>query len=557
MTLQLSIGEASAAGPRPENQDALRVVTPAAALAASKGCLFALADGVSQCADGGLAARATLQALAMDYYATPETWAVAQALDRLLMAQNRWLQANGGGQPLLTTLTALVLRGRRFTLAHVGDCRAYRWRDGQLERLTEEHVWEQPEMRHVLKRAMGLDQHLLVDYLDGDLQEGDAFLLVSDGVWATLGDPGIRRILADEPDLPAAARALVRAAHLAGSPDNASALLLRVERLPEGSLADSLAQLQHWPPPPALREGQLFEGWRIDGLLAESRQSLVYRVRDGQDHRWLLKTLPPARHSEAEAGQALLLEEWFLRRVAGRYFPEVAPLPQRQHLYYVQREYPGRTLAEHLQAHGPLTLAQWLDLAPRLLRALGMLHRRNILHRDIKPENLLWDEDGELRLLDFGLAYCPGLSRDEAHSLPGTPSYIAPEAFAGAAPDVGQDLYAAGVTLYVLLTGHYPYGEIEAFQHPRFGTPTPTSRYRPDLPAWLDENLRRALVADPRQRFETAEEWLLELEQAERRPQELRPRPWLEREPLKVWRGIALLSLLLNLVLFALLVATR
>lgn len=557
MTLQLSIGEASAAGPRAENQDAIRVVTPAPALAASKGYLFALADGVSQCADGGLAARATLQALAMDYYATPETWAVAQALDRLLVAQNRWLQANGGGQPLLTTLTALVLRGRRFTLAHVGDCRAYRWRSGRLERLTEEHVWEQPEMHHVLKRALGLDQHLLVDYLDGDLQQDDVFLLVSDGVWATLDDPGIRHILADEHDLPASARALVRAAHLAGSSDNASALLLRVERLPEGSLADSLAQLQHWPPPPALREGQLFEGWWIDGLLAESRQSLIYRVRDSHDRRWLLKTLPPSRRSEIEAGQALLLEEWFLRRVAGRYFPEVALLPQRQHLYYVQREYPGHTLAEHLHAHGPLSLAQWQDLAPRLLRAIGMLHRRNILHRDIKPENLLWGEDGELRLLDFGLAYCPGLSRDEAHILPGTPSYIAPEAFAGAAPDARQDLYAAGVTLYVLLTGHYPYGEIEAFQHPRFGTPTPASRYRPDLPAWLDEILRRALAADPQQRFETAEEWLLELEQGEHRPQELRPRPWLEREPLKIWRGIALLSLLFNLALFALLVAGR
>lgn len=364
MTLQLSIGEASAAGPRPENQDAIRVVTPNPTLAASKGYLFALADGVSQCADGGLAARASLQALAMDYYATPETWAVAQALDRLLLAQNRWLQANGGGQPLLTTLTALVLRGRRFTLAHVGDCRAYRWRDGQLQRLTEEHVWEQPGMRHVLKRALGLDQHLLVDYRDGDLQEADAFLLVSDGVWATLGDQGIRRILVDEQDSSVASRALVRAAHLAGSRDNASALLVRAERLPEGSLADSLARLQHWPAPPALREGQSFEGWRVDGLLAESRQSLVYRVRDSHERRWLLKTLPPTRHSKAEAGQALLLEEWFLRRVASRYFPEIAPLPQRQHLYYVQREYPGKTLAEHLQAHGPLTLAQWLDLAP-------------------------------------------------------------------------------------------------------------------------------------------------------------------------------------------------
>ena len=171
-----------------------------------------------------------------------------------------------------------------------------------------------------------------------------------------------------------------------------------------------------------------------------------------------------------------------------------------------------------------------------------MLHRRNILHRDIKPENLLRGDDGELRLLDFGLAYCPGLSQDEAHSLPGTPSYIAPEAFDGAAPAARQDLYAAGVTLYRSLTGHYPFGEIEAFQRPRFGTPTPASRYRPDLPAWLDECLARALASEPTQRYETAEQWLLALEQGERKALAVKPRPLLEREPLKVWRGIALLS---------------
>ena len=94
MSLQLSFAHASAIGPRAENQDALREVTPVPLLAASKGYLFAIADGVSQCADGGLAARSTLQALALDYYATPETWSVAQALERLLLAQNRWLQAN-------------------------------------------------------------------------------------------------------------------------------------------------------------------------------------------------------------------------------------------------------------------------------------------------------------------------------------------------------------------------------------------------------------------------------------------------------------------------------
>ncbi len=553
MALQLSFGEATATGPRAENQDAIRVVTPAPALAASKGFLFALADGVSQCADGGLAARATLQALALDYYATPETWAVAQSLDRLLVAHNRWLQANGGGQPLLTTLTALILRGRRFTLAHVGDCRAYRCLDGEFERLSEDHVWEQPGMQHVLKRAMGLDQHLVVDYLEGELREGERFLLVSDGVWSTLGDHGIHSMLKDESDPAAACRALVSAAHLAGSQDNASAVLVQVQNLPDNDLADTLAQLKHWPLPPRLRDGQNFEGWQVERLLAESRQSLVYRVRDNQARRWLLKTLPASRHDEEQAGPALLLEEWFLRRVAGRHFAEAHPLPQRQHLYYVQREHQGQTLAEHLRLSGPLGLPEWLELAPRLLKALGMLHRRNLLHRDIKPENLLWCDDGELRVLDFGLAYCPGLSRDEAHALPGTPSYIAPEAFSGGKPSAQQDIYAAGVTLYYLLTGHYPYGEIEAFQHPRFGKPTAPSRYRPDMPAWLDDCLLRAVAVSPAERFETAEEWLLALEQGERQALALRPRPLLEREPLKVWRTVALVSLLTNLVLLVVL----
>jgi len=549
MSLQLSIAEATATGPRAENQDALRVVTPAPALAASKGFLCALADGVSQCADGGLAARATLQALALDYYATPETWAVAQALDRLLLAQNRWLRAQGGGQPLLTTLSALVLRGRRYTLAHVGDCRVYRWSAGKLEKLTSEHVWEQPGMQHVLSRALGLDQHLLIDYSEGELQQGEQFLLLSDGVWACLDDAYIAGVLRDSSEPAEVVNTLIQAAHLAGSQDNASALLVRVDALPQSNLGDTLAQLRDWPLPPRLRNGQQFEGWHVVAVRAESRQSLLYRVRDAQGQGWLLKTLPASRSTEVAAGPALLLEEWFLRRVAGRYFPELHPLPQRQHLYYVQREYPGQTLAEQFAGHGQLPLAQCLQLAASLLRGLGMLHRRNILHRDIKPENLHLGSDGELRLLDFGLAYCPGLSEDQAHQLPGTPSYLAPEAFQGAAPDARQDLYAAGVTLYWLLSGHYPYGEIEAFQHPRFGQPTPVSRYRPDVPSWLEQMLARAVAVNPAQRFETAEEWLLQLEQGERQSDALKPRPLLEREPLKLWRGLALASLLLNLIL--------
>ncbi len=544
MTLQLRFAEFSASGPRPENQDALRLVTPVAALAASKGYLFALADGVSQCADGALAAQSTLQALALDYYSTPETWGVAQSLDRLLLAQNRWLLANG----LLTTLSALVLRGRRFTLAHVGDCRAYRWQSGKLNRISEDHVWEQADMQHVLKRALGLDQYVVMDYLEGELCEGERLLLVSDGIWATLGDASIRSILTEQEDLDSAVRTLVSAAHLAGSQDNASALLIQVDGLGEDDLGDALLQLQQWPLPPALKPGQVFENWTVGNVLAQSRQSILYRAHDAHGLPWLIKTLPSARHDEPGAGQGLLLEEWFLRRVAGRFFPEIHPLPERQHLYYAMREYSGRTLAHLFSLSGPLPLAQWQDLATRLLRATGLLHRRNIIHRDIKPENLLLGDDGELRLLDFGLAFCPGLSAVNAEDLPGTPSFIAPEAFNGAEPDPQQDLYAVGITLYYLLTGHYPHGEIEAFQHRRFGTPIPASRYRPDLPLWLSQSLDKAVQANPAQRYETAEQWQLELEQAEQRPVVTRPRPLLEREPLKVWRTLALVSLLINLV---------
>lgn len=547
--LQLRVAEFSATGPRAENQDALRVVTPAPALAASKGYLFALADGVSQCADGGLASRATLQALAMDYYATPETWSVAQALDRLLLAQNRWLLANG----LLTTLSALVLRGRRFTLAHVGDCRVYRWHSGLLQRISQDHVWEQPDMQHVLKRALGLDQYVVMDYLDGELRPGERLLLVSDGVWATLGDDRIGSILNEQADLDTAVRTLINAAHLSGSADNASALLIQVDQLGSDSLGETLLQLQQWPAPPLLKADQTFEGWQVETRLSDSRQSLLYRVRDSQQQPWLLKTLPPSRVNEAGAAEALLLEEWFLRRVAGRFFPELHPLGQRQHLYYVMREYPGQTLAEIFEQEGPMALSPWLSLARELIAAVGLLHRRNIIHRDIKPENLLLEQAGGLRLLDFGLAYSPGLSVDQDGDVPGTPSFMAPEVFEGAEPCPGFDLYAASVTLYFLLTGHYPYGEIEPFQRRRFGKPLSVSRYRPDVPEWLEQHLQRALLADPLKRFETAEHWLVHFQQGELSPLDKRTVPLLEREPLKVWRAIALMSLLINLVLWGLL----
>lgn len=131
---------------------------------------------------------------------------------------------------------------------------------------------------------------------------------------------------------------------------------------------------------------------------------------------------------------------------------------------------------------------------------------------------------------------------------------MAPELFAGDKAGPAHDLYAAGVTLYHLLTRKYPYGEIEPFQHPRFGEPVPPTRYRPDIPGWLENVLLKAVARDPAQRFETAEEFLLALERGASRPLNRPPvTPLAMRNPLLTWRIIAGLSLVTNLLLLMLL----
>ena len=103
-----------------------------------------------------------------------------------------------------------------------------------------------------------------------------------------------------------------------------------------------------------------------------------------------------------------------------------------------------------------------------------------------------------------------------------------------------SDLYACGVTLYHLLTRKYPYGEVEPFQHPKFGDPVPPTRYRPDIPGWLEAVLLKACARDVKDRFETAEEFLLALERGATRPLAARRRmPLAQRDPQLLLKLIA------------------
>ncbi|MEQ6290631.1 protein kinase [Vogesella sp. GCM10023246] len=547
MALQLTIGQCSEPGRRERNEDALGWCLPDGEVLAGKGALFALADGVSGCADGKLAASSSVRAVCADYYATPETWEVSAALDRLLGAHNRWLRSQG--RSLVATLSVLVLRGRRFTVAHVGDCRVYRLNRDGLRCLTVDHVWEEPSLRHVLKRGMGLDAHVVADFSDGDLQPGDVFALLCDGIWNALGDLRIDELLRLHADPQRAAAVLVEAALAAGSQDNVSALLLRVDELPAANLGDEFSRGEALLPPPALKPGQQFEGLKVEEKLHASPSGIAYRVSDAAGRRWVLKTLPATLAGDREAAQSLLVEEWLQRRVSSPYFAEVAPLPARSHLYYLLRWYDGHTLTQRA-GDGQSSVAEVVLTGLALTRALATLHRLGIVHRDVKPDNVHLGRDGQLRLLDLGVAWCAGISGEEQGGSAGTPSFMAPQLFDGAAADAGSDLYALGVTLYWLLCGRYPYGEIEAFQRPHFGAPQPVSRYRPDVPLWLERVLAKAVDPNAARRFETAEEFRLALERGDSQPVTARQHvPWAERLSMRVWRRVALWSLLINLLL--------
>jgi protein phosphatase len=212
--LQLRLGHASASVAGKANEDFYGVVTPAEEpQALARGVAVAIADGVSATGEGRLASEITVKSLLRDYYGTPAGWGVPRSLDKLLRAANDWLLASNARQPdrdgAVSTLSMVLFRGNYYYLAHVGDTRIYRRRREVFAPLTSDHTWRRSDMRHVLKRAVGLDSHLVVDYTDGELQEGDVFVLASDGIWEVLGDQAMRETLAQAPDVGTAARRLV------------------------------------------------------------------------------------------------------------------------------------------------------------------------------------------------------------------------------------------------------------------------------------------------------------------------------------------------------------
>ncbi len=583
MTFEIDIGFVSQAGKKDSNEDFVAAMLPEPG-AEVMGAIAAIADGVSQGGMGREAAQTTVTSLVRDYYATPETWDTTVALDRTIAAQNAWLAGiNRRRAPAmgLTTLTALVLRGHSYALAHVGDSRAYLLRAGELTQLTTDHIVNHPDFQHQLLRAVGIEDRLVVDYCQGDVQVGDVFMLLTDGVHNKL-DTQCLVDAAGLADAQAISEALIAQALERGSQDNVSALVARVLGLSSITLQDENRQAQQLPVLAALKVGDVVDGLLVTAVVADTGVHMIYQVRETvapvaaaaqRGRLYALKTLHPRRARDGQERATLAHEAWLAKCMqSGRGSDHLVALAQRgaqapsaSAFYVLYDWHAGDTLQQMLDHRHRISLPQAIGMATQAARALGHLHRQNVIHRDIKPTNLHWGEDGVLRVLDLGVALS-GREPEATRLLhAGTPSYINPEQWGfcirssgvdtGVAvelPDTQSDLFALGITFYQLLTGgKLPYGEVLPYQVGRYyRDPIAPSRHNPEVPIWLDHIVRKAVARDKRQRFETVEEFLLALQRGAARPLTApQATPLLQRDPTAVWKLALGLSVLFNAML--------
>jgi serine/threonine-protein kinase len=260
----------------------------------------------------------------------------------------------------------------------------------------------------------------------------------------------------------------------------------------------------------------------------------VYRARDTRLQRDVaIKRIAPGKGGDP-AARAHFLQE--VKRTCRLNDPHIATVhdvvDEKDEVFLVLELVRGITLRERL-AHGLIAPSEVLSIAIQVARALVAAHAKNIAHCDLKPENVMLAGEGNVKVLDFGIARvlpAPALPNDptrtgtapsppEENAGAGTASYMAPETLRGEPADQRSDLFALGIVLYEAWTGVHPFRDpnpVVTTDRILHATPLPASRLRAGTPAGLDALLARLLAKEPGARPQTAREVLGALQEIQR-----------------------------------------
>jgi len=271
--------------------------------------------------------------------------------------------------------------------------------------------------------------------------------------------------------------------------------------------------------------GRRVDHFEVRGLLGQGGMGSVYLAHDLSLERPVaIKVLRRELADNRDLIGRLLLEARAQARLQHPNVVTIYHIGAHEGAPYFAMEYVhGQTLADHLDASGPLPWAEALEYIIQTTRALMAAHARGIVHRDIKPSNLILDgtpgaghAGAAIKVADFGLAAAPGSA--EQHFV-GSPYYASPEQIAGKPPTHRSDMYALGITFHELLTGQPPFQAESLREMLKLHQNAP----RPEIPAdkapWrLRQLITEMIDPDPTNRPWTYEELLGRLEQARPKP---------------------------------------
>ncbi|HFE37797.1 MAG TPA: bifunctional protein-serine/threonine kinase/phosphatase [Gammaproteobacteria bacterium] len=567
--LKISIGQASDKGRKAINQDFHGVYIPKEPLLTSKGIAISLADGISSSEVSQHASEIAVKSFLEDYYCTPESWTVKTAAQRVLKATNSWLYLQTRNSPYrfspdrgyVCTFTALILKSNTAHIFHAGDTRVYRLINDSLEQLTEDHrLWVSNEKSY-LRRALGMKDQLELDYHTLALDVGDIFLLATDGVYEFASKKSIQEHINKHPkDLDKAASLIVDEAFKKGSDDNLSIQLVRIEQLPQHDETEVYQQLTTLPFPPELKPRMRFDGYKIIRDLHRSSRSHIYLANDEETQEQVILKIPSVDQRNNTAYlERFLMEEWVARRISNAHVLKPCLQTRKRNYLYVATEFiKGQTLKQWMIDHPKPDIEDVRNIIEQIAAGLRAFHRQEMLHQDIRPDNIMIDDSGTVKIIDFGSTKVAGLTEVATpvseNNILGTAQYTAPEYFLGEAGSPRSDIFSLGVICYQMLSGKHPYGT--AVAKSRTKAAQRRLKYRSvlddkhEIPAWIDEAIKKAVHPDPNKRYEVLSEFIYDLRHPNKTFLSKTRPPLMERNPVVFWQSI---SLILTIIIFLLL----
>ncbi len=254
--------------------------------------------------------------------------------------------------------------------------------------------------------------------------------------------------------------------------------------------------------------------YQIQGVLGQGGMGIVYRAFDPAIHRPVaLKTITKSALDPADLQYALTRFRHEAQAVGRLTHPRITAIydygEDLEIAYIVMELVNGQSLFHHIQNQAKFGLKEIGEMIRQLLDGLGYAHELGVVHRDIKPSNILINDDGRLKLTDFGIARIDSSTLTQVGEIMGSPGYMSPEQFLGTDIDARSDIYSVGVIAYELLANRRPFigNNAEVMRQVLNERPANPSEYNPKISVQLDWAVQKALAKKQADRFQTAREF--------------------------------------------------